>query len=91
VNVGAGDRTSLLQLASLIRDVSGRALTCELAPPRAGDVRDSLASLERGKRLLGYEVQVGLREGLQKTWDWFRSNADASDGSTLAGSATNVA
>jgi UDP-glucose 4-epimerase len=79
VNVGAGERTSLQQLASLIRDVTGRPLVCQSVPPRAGDVRDSLAGLERTKRLLGYEVETGLREGLAKTWDWFRANAAADE------------
>jgi UDP-glucose 4-epimerase len=91
VNVGAGDRTSLQQLASLIREVTGRPLECVSVPPRAGDVRDSLASLERTKRLLGYEVDVGLREGLKKTWDWFSANAAAPDDAALSGVATQVA
>jgi UDP-N-acetylglucosamine 4-epimerase len=59
----------------LIRDVTGRPLVCQSVAPRAGDVRDSLAGLERTKRLLGYEVDVGLREGLRRTWDWFRTSA----------------
>lgn len=91
VNVGAGDRTSLQQLASLIRDVSGMPLVCESVPPRAGDVRDSLAGLDRTKRLLGYEVEVGLREGLQRTWDWFRANADSSDTACRSGATAQVA
>jgi UDP-glucose 4-epimerase len=91
VNVGAGDRTSLQQLASLIREVTGRPLVCESVAPRAGDVRDSLAGLERTKRLLGYEVEVGLREGLQKTWEWFRANASASDVASRSAVATQVA
>jgi len=91
VNVGAGERTSLQQLATLIREVTGRELVTKSVPPRAGDVRDSLASLERTKRLLGYEVEVGLREGLKKTWDWFRANAASTESTALAGSATQVA
>ena len=91
VNVGAGDRTSLQQLASLIREVTGRPLECVSVPPRAGDVRDSLASLERTKRLLGYEVEIGLREGLKRTWDWFSANAALADAAALTGRATQVA
>jgi len=34
-------------------------------------VRDSLASLDRAKRTLGYEPRTGLREGLERTWAWF--------------------
>jgi UDP-glucose 4-epimerase len=91
VNVGAGERTSLLQLASLIREVSGRSLVCQTTAPRAGDVRDSLAGLERTRRLLGYEVDVGLREGLRRTWEWFRANAAAAPGAPRRDAATQVA
>jgi UDP-glucose 4-epimerase len=91
VNVGAGDRTSLQQLASLIREVTGRSLVCQSVAPRAGDVRDSLAGLERTRRLLGYEVEVGLREGLRRTWDWFRANASSTDAAPRIGVTTQVA
>jgi UDP-glucose 4-epimerase len=71
VNVGAGQRTSLLELLELIGEVVGKrvAYTCE--PRRAGDVRDSLAGLERAQRAIGYRPQVTLQEGLRRTWEWF--------------------
>ncbi len=70
-NVGAGQRTSLLDLVGLIAEVAGRPLGVEHLPPRAGDVRDSLASLERAGQVLGYRPSVSLREGLGRTWEWF--------------------
>src|SRR5206468_112444 len=57
-NVGAGQRTSLLALMDLIREVTGRSLLCTSRPPRPGDVRDSLAGLERAERVLGYRPSV---------------------------------
>ena len=78
VNVGAGDRTSLLQLLALIGEVSGAQVPVEHGPPREGDVRDSLAGLERAHAVLGYEPEVPLAEGLRRTWAWFaRANAGA--------------
>ena len=71
-NVGAGDRTSLLDLVTLISEVSGRPLAVTHLPTRDGDVRDSLASMERAQDRLGYRVEVDLREGLRRTWDWFQ-------------------
>ena len=68
---GAGQRTSLLQLLGLVREVTGRDVQAKHVPPRAGDVRDSLASLERAKQALGYQPLVDLREGLERTWAWF--------------------
>jgi len=68
INVGAGTRTSLLGLIGMIGTVTGRELSYVREPPRSGDVRDSLASLERATRLLGYQPRMSLEEGLQRTW-----------------------
>jgi UDP-glucose 4-epimerase len=75
VNTGAGKRTDLLGLISLIGDISGRRLVYAQQPPRGGDVRDSLASLDRAERLLGYRPQISLEEGLRRTWTWFVESA----------------
>ena len=41
-------------------------------PNRQGDVRDSLADISKAKKLLGYEPQYTVREGLGITWDNFK-------------------
>jgi UDP-glucose 4-epimerase len=71
VNVGAGQRTSLLGLLELVRDVTGRDLAYTCQPRRNGDVRDSMASLERAQRVIGYHPRVTLKQGLERTWEWF--------------------
>jgi nucleoside-diphosphate-sugar epimerase len=71
VNVGAGARTSLLELLALVREVTGREVPIAARPPRPGDVRDSLAGLERALERLGYRPGTSLREGLKRTWSWF--------------------
>jgi UDP-glucose 4-epimerase len=70
-NMGAGARTSLLQLLELIERVTGMPVARDHVPARAGDVRDSLAGLERATTLLDYAPAVGLEEGLRRTWAWF--------------------
>jgi UDP-glucose 4-epimerase len=72
VNVGAGERTSLNDLLTMIGEVTGVDVECERKEPRPGDVRDSLAGLARAKRVLRYTPQVRLREGLESTWQWIR-------------------
>lgn len=71
LNVAGGTRTALLELLDLVRLVTGRDVACEYHPPRPGDVRDSLASLERTRQLLRYAPRIGLEEGLRQTWEWF--------------------
>jgi len=71
-NVGCGERISVNRLWGEICEAVGTQVEPEYGPTRAGDVRDSLASLEQSRRLLGYEIQVDLAEGLRRTVDWFR-------------------
>lgn len=71
-NVGAGHQTPLLELVTMIQEVTGKPIALTRAAPRPGDVRDSLASLNQAAALLGYRPAVPLREGLQRTWEWFQ-------------------
>jgi UDP-glucose 4-epimerase len=66
-NVGAGRRICLLDLVAALNKILGTSLEAELQPVRAGDVRDSLASLERISRVLGYRPPVPFEEGLRRT------------------------
>jgi UDP-glucose 4-epimerase len=75
INVGAAERTSLLQLLEVVREVSGRPVPAEHRPARDGDVRDSLAGLDRAREVLGYRPGVSLREGMRRTWEWFRKES----------------
>lgn len=70
VNIGAAERTSLLQLLEAVRVVTGRPVMVEHRPARPGDVRDSLAGVERARELLGYTPRISLLEGLKRTWEW---------------------
>src|SRR5271165_455673 len=66
-NVGTGQRISLLDLVASLNRIFGTNLEPVFQPPRAGDVRDSLASLERIEKVLGYKPLVPFEEGLRRT------------------------
>jgi nucleoside-diphosphate-sugar epimerase len=70
-NVGCGERVSVNRLWKYIRDLTGGTVEPEYKPARLGEVRDSVACLERIRRVLGYEPQVGLHEGLRRTVEFF--------------------
>ena len=78
INVGAGAQTDLNTLANRIIELAGSKSKLVHGPPRAGDVRDSLASLERARKLLGYKPTVALRDGLAQTVEWFRQASKSS-------------
>src|SRR5436309_12060896 len=66
-NVGVGERIRLLDLVAALNRILGTNLEAEFLPPRPGDVRDSLASLDRIGRVLGYRPSVPFQEGLRRT------------------------
>lgn len=72
VNVGSGERVSILDLYRSMAELVGSDVQPIFAPERAGDVRDSLASIERARALLGYAPKVGWREGIARTVAWYR-------------------
>lgn len=71
-NVACGGRYSLLDLLAKIKGVLGSDIEPIHEAARAGDVRDSQASIEAAEQALGYRVSVGFEEGLRKTVDWYR-------------------
>src|SRR6267143_391487 len=75
VNIANGERISLNQLLHELKDLTHQTgITADYQEPRVGDVRHSLADTSRARQLLGYEPLVGLREGLQKTIDWWKAS-----------------
>jgi UDP-N-acetylglucosamine/UDP-N-acetyl-alpha-D-glucosaminouronate 4-epimerase len=66
-NVGCGKRVSLNDLWRCIKEQTGTPVEPEYQPFRAGDVRDSLASLDAIRKALGYTPVVDLEEGLRRT------------------------
>jgi nucleoside-diphosphate-sugar epimerase len=73
LNVGRGEQVSLLRLLREMAEICGVEVDPIFEPVRAGDVRDSLASIEKACRLLGWEPRTDLRGGLEQTLAWYRS------------------
>jgi UDP-glucose 4-epimerase len=68
VNVGTGVETSVLHLAAAFRALEGgEAFEPVHAPARAGEVLRSCLDASRARELLGWEPQVPLADGLQRT------------------------
>lgn len=79
-NTAFGERTTLNQLTGYLRDFLGEKDPAILAiepthgPNRAGDIPHSLASIDKARRLLGYEPKFSMRDGLRLAVDWYWEN-----------------
>jgi UDP-glucose 4-epimerase len=77
MNVASGRSLSLLELLAALNRLLGASVQPVHQPPRAGDVRDSLADITLARQYLGYEARIGFEEGLRRSIDYYRSLAAA--------------
>ncbi len=79
-NTAFGDRTTLTQLTHFLKEYltifDPKIGNVEVlhGPNRAGDIPHSLASIEKAKRLLGYNPQFSIQEGLKEAVAWYYNN-----------------
>ncbi len=73
VNIACGERISLNQLLAHIGEAAGKKLEADYVDGRPGDVRDSLASIDAARALLGFTPKVLVKEGLAKTFAAFKA------------------
>lgn len=76
-NIATGRSTSLLTLIAALNDALGTRIEPIFAPPRPGDVRESMADILQARQALGYEPAVDLAEGLRRSIDYYRRAAEA--------------
>ena len=73
-NVGTGTAVNLLELVAALNEVLGTSVTPTHGPTRAGDVRFSLARIDRIRAALGYEPSAGFVDGLRRTVEWMKTS-----------------
>jgi UDP-N-acetylglucosamine 4-epimerase len=76
-NTAYGEQTTLNQLVSYLQeylcgyDPEIAAVEAIHAPERAGDIPHSLACIEKAKKLLNYQPQYDMRQGLKEAIQWY--------------------
>lgn len=79
-NTAFGDRTTLTQLVNMLKDIlSGydpeiADVAIAYGPERKGDIPHSLASIDKAKRLLKYNPEFSMKQGLKEAVKWYWKN-----------------
>ncbi|MCL6582706.1 MAG: SDR family oxidoreductase [bacterium] len=71
INIACGQRISLNELLRELGAILSKKIEPIYQPPRPGDVKHSLAAIERARIYLGFKPVVNTQDGLRKTVDWF--------------------
>jgi len=77
VNLGAGFEISIRDLAGLLAELTGYRGRLVFDGSRPSGQRRRSADVSRAKRELGFEAEVGFREGLARTIAWYRAQRTA--------------
>lgn len=73
VNIAYGERTTLNQLWEAIAQEAKIDLKPIYREERKGDVKHSLANIEKAKKLIGYDPEFSVRMGLKQAFSWYTS------------------
>jgi len=74
-NIASGKEVKIIELAKMINELTGNPAGVVFKPRRDWDrsIRRR-ASIEKARKILGYEPKVEFKEGLRRTVQWFKEN-----------------
>ena len=79
-NISAAEELTVAEIARIVWAACGRdpaAFELEHLPTFAVDVERRWPSVEKARRMLGWEARIGVRDGIAQTVDWLRERLAA--------------
>jgi UDP-glucuronate 4-epimerase len=73
INIGRGEPTLLKDFVEMIEKLAGNKANVIHKPKLAADFVRNQADISKARRLLNYNPQVSVPEGVKAFWDWYVS------------------
>jgi UDP-glucose 4-epimerase len=73
MNIACSKGITVNTLAHKINKILGKDIRAKYLSERKGEVRNSVANIERANKLIGYEPNITFEEGLSKTIEWYKN------------------
>jgi len=75
VNISTKNAVTVNTVVNVIKKLLGKEnIKPVYAPPRPGDIKQSLADVKRAKEIIGYEPFISFEEGITKAINWYKEN-----------------
>jgi len=76
-NLASETETKVIDIASMVNEITGNPSGVEFVPRRDWDkITRRRASIEKARKVLGYEPKVKMKQGIKRTYDWIVENRD---------------
>ena len=76
MNLASGRETKIIELATMINELTGNKGIKFVARRDWDKIIRRRASIEKARKIIGYEPKTQIKEGLKRTLDWFVQNRD---------------
>ena len=70
INLGTGNGVTVKEFVAAFERVVGKQLPVSIQPPRPGDVAGAYANADRARRLLGWQAEKSIEEGIADALKW---------------------
>lgn len=74
INLGTGNGTSVLDIVTTFKAISGQPIPYQVVPRRAGDLATVYADAQLANDLLGWQATLDLTAMIEDTWRWQSEN-----------------
>ncbi|MGZ8843454.1 MAG: GDP-mannose 4,6-dehydratase, partial [Pyrinomonadaceae bacterium] len=75
INLGESRTVELRELISLLEEALGQTAKIDRQPMQPGDVPQTFADIAKARKLLNYDPQTQIEEGIARFVEWFRSQS----------------
>jgi UDP-glucuronate 4-epimerase len=72
MNLGFGSPVLLRDFVEIIEELTGKKINTKTVPTPASDPPITFCDNTKARKLLGFDPQMNVTQGLERTWDWFR-------------------
>ncbi|MEM9418659.1 MAG: NAD-dependent epimerase/dehydratase family protein [Planctomycetota bacterium] len=72
INLGRGEPVLMADFVTMLEELIGKKAILETPPAPASEPKQTFANIEKAQRLLGYDPQTDVRQGLEKLWAWYQ-------------------
>jgi nucleoside-diphosphate-sugar epimerase len=76
INLGGHETITINQMISMLEELTGKKAQVMRHPAHRADILANWADISKAKRLLGWEPQMDLVEGMKHMVDWYRAERE---------------
>lgn len=73
INLGGHESIKIIELIHMLEDLIGRRANIKMRPAHPADMLANWADVSKAKRLLNWEPQVSLQEGINRLVNWYNA------------------